>query len=93
MAQSSSEAVSKQNSAIKAQLAHVTSLVEEYCKLSTANADKSALTVEEQGLQSEVFTNTVQEAHKLLHTIKGPLDTVYCHFENVSSIPKHLKIN
>lgn len=78
------QAVAQQNAAIKEQLARVSSLVAQYTTASAANAGKKTLTVEEQGEQSRNHTAVVQETHKLLHAIKGPVDTVYCHFENVS---------
>ncbi|PGH32250.1 hypothetical protein GX50_04981 [[Emmonsia] crescens] len=83
MAQNTPQAVAQQNAAMKAQLAHVTSLVEEYCNLSTSLAGK-VLSIEESGKQSGIHTTVVQEAHKLLHYIKGPVDTLFCHFENVA---------
>ncbi|KAK2798205.1 hypothetical protein FQN51_007891 [Onygenales sp. PD_10] len=81
MVHNSPEAVAQQNAAMKAQLAHVTALVEEYCNISTAQAGKEC-TLEEKGKQSSDHTRIVQETHKLLHAIKGPLDTAFCHFEN-----------
>ncbi|KAL1966237.1 hypothetical protein VTN77DRAFT_4789 [Rasamsonia byssochlamydoides] len=83
MNQASPEEVSLQNAAIRQQLAHVTSLVEEYIEISTLNAGKT-LTIQEHGEQSRIHTIVVQETYKLLHAIKGPLDTVFCHFENVA---------
>ncbi|OJJ46002.1 hypothetical protein ASPZODRAFT_142639 [Penicilliopsis zonata CBS 506.65] len=74
--------VAAQNAAIRAQLAHVTALVEEYCAISTEQARLKELSIEQHGRQSGSHTAVVREAHKLLNTIKGPLDTVFCHFEN-----------
>ncbi|KAK2744921.1 hypothetical protein FQN55_006483 [Onygenales sp. PD_40] len=89
MVHNSPEAVAQQNAAMKAQLAHVTALVEEYCNISTAQAGKEC-TLEEKGKQSSDHTRIVQETHKLLHAIKGPLDTVFCHFENVRLLTQEL---
>ncbi|KAK2804504.1 hypothetical protein FQN50_006579 [Emmonsiellopsis sp. PD_5] len=75
MAHNSPEAVAQQNAAMKAQLAHVTGLVEEYCNISAGYAGKEC-TLEEKGKQSSAHTKVVQETNKLLHAIKGPLDTV-----------------
>ena len=79
------EAVAQQNAAIRAQLAHVTTLVEQYTSITAENAGKT-LTIAENGRQSGVHTDVVRETYKLLHAIKGPLDTVFCHFENVCCI-------
>ncbi|PGH11173.1 hypothetical protein AJ79_05015 [Helicocarpus griseus UAMH5409] len=83
MALNSPEAVAQQNAAMKAQLAHVTSLVNKYCNVATSLAGKE-LTIEEHVKQSGIHTTVVQEAHKLLNAIKGPVDTLFCHFENVA---------
>lgn len=83
MAHNSPEAVAQQNAAMKSQLAHVSALVEDYTQISTENAGKS-VSIEENGKQSAAHTAVVQETYKLLHAIKGPVDSVYSHFENVS---------
>jgi hypothetical protein len=86
MANNSPEAVAQQNAAMKAQLAHVTSLIEEYTRVSTGFAGKT-LTVQEHGQQTGILNAAVRETNKLLHAVKGPLGTVYCHVENVSHLP------
>lgn len=83
MAHNSPEAVAQQNAAMKSQLAHVSALVEDYTQISTENAGKS-VSIEENGKQSAAHTAVVQETYKLLHAIKGPVDSVYSHFENVA---------
>lgn len=85
MTHSSPEAISQQNAAIREQLSLVSSLVEQYTATTAANAGNSkTLTVQEHGEQSRIHTAVVQETQKLLHAIKGPVDSVYSHFENVN---------
>ncbi|KAL1966251.1 hypothetical protein VTN77DRAFT_4604 [Rasamsonia byssochlamydoides] len=77
------EQIAQQNAAIKQQLATVIALAEQYEKLSTQNAGKSD--VEGTKEVSSAHTALCTETQKLLRTVRGPLDFVWSHFENVAN--------
>lgn len=69
-----SDQIIQQNAAIKQQLATVIALAEQYEKASTQNSTKEV---------TSAHTALCAETHKLLRTVRGPLDSVWSHFENV----------
>lgn len=76
-----SDAVIERNAAIKARLSQVTDLIEELCDTSIAQAEDP--TLEENGQRNETHRAVVQEVWNLLYTIRGPVDSIFSHFENV----------
>ncbi|KAI9739699.1 MAG: hypothetical protein M1834_006418 [Cirrosporium novae-zelandiae] len=79
---SPADAVAQHIAAIRKQLKHVTALVDDFAAISTKNAGNDGIV--EKGEVTGSHTTLVQETHKLLNAVKGPLDTVFCHFENVA---------
>jgi hypothetical protein len=75
------EAVAAQNAAIQRALKSVSSLADSYNGISTKNVGKEGM--QEVGEVSEARNSLVMETWKLLRTIRGPVDTLFEHFENV----------
>lgn len=73
--------VIERNAVIKSRLSQVTGLIEELCDLSTAQTQDP--TLEENGQRSQTHRAVVEEVWKLLYTIRGPVDSIFSHFENV----------
>lgn len=73
--------VIERNAAIKARLSQVTDLIEELCNLSTAQSQDP--TLEENRQRNQTHRAVVEEVWKLLYTIRGPVDSIFSHFENV----------
>ncbi|KAJ5687575.1 hypothetical protein N7536_010194 [Penicillium majusculum] len=74
--------VIERNAAIKARLSQVTDLIEELCNLSTAQSQDP--TLEENGQRNQTHRAVVEEVWKLLYTIRGPVDSIFSHFENAA---------
>lgn len=77
----SPEQTAQRNAAIKQQLATVIALAEQYERISTQNAGKTG--IEETKQVTSAHTALCAETQKLLRTVKGPLDSVWSHIENV----------
>lgn len=74
--------VIERNAAIKTRLSQVTDLIEELCDLSITQGQDP--TLEENGQRNQTHRAVVEEVWKLLYTIRGPVDSIFGHFENVS---------
>lgn len=75
------ETIAQQNTAIKQALEETNALAERYSKISSRHADTS---IQEPGEIGEVHTALSLQTAKLLRTVRGPVDMIFSHFENVS---------
>ncbi|KAF2494859.1 O-methyltransferase [Lophium mytilinum] len=76
------EAVAAQNAAIQTALEGVSSLADSYKDISTKNVGKHGL--KDVGEVSEARNALVMETWKLLGAVRGPVDALFEHFENMS---------
>lgn len=75
------ETTSEQNAAIKQVLEETNALAEKYFKISSKHANGG---IQEPADIGEVHTALSLQTAKLLRTIRGPVDMIFSHFENVS---------
>ncbi len=78
------ESIAQQNASITEALQKVSEAADVFANVASKNAGLTGL--EPSGTVSEAKTTLVMETQKLLSTIRGPLDSVFVHFENVCSI-------
>lgn len=76
------ETIAQQNAAIKQALDETNALAEMYSKISSAHAGASG--TQEPGEIGKAHTALSLQTAKLLRTVRGPVDMVFSHFENVS---------
>lgn len=77
-----SEAVAGQNAAIQESLKDVSVAAESYAQISMKNVGQDGM--QETGEVGEARMALVLEAWKLLRAIRGPVDTLFEHFEKMS---------
>jgi hypothetical protein len=75
------EAIAQQNAAIQQALKETSALAEEYAKISSKYAGASG--IQESGEVSQAHTALSQQTAKLVRTVRGPVDMLFYHFENV----------
>ncbi len=75
------ESVAQQNAKIAEVLQRVSKASDIFTDVASKNAGLTGLEVS--GAVSEAKTTLVMETQKLLSTVRGPLDSVFVHFENV----------
>jgi hypothetical protein len=77
-------AVAEEIAALRQTLSKVSSAIDSYAEIATRNVgDKS---IAASGEVNEAHTALYMEARELLTTVRGPVDMVFSHFENVSSL-------
>lgn len=77
------ESVAQEIASLKRMLASVSEAIDSYAEIATKNVGKKDL--EALGEVSESHTSLFMVANELLRTVRGPLDMVFSHFENVRS--------
>lgn len=77
------EVVAQENAAIQEALEEVTAAAKAYAQVSSANAGKAGLV--EAGKVTESKTSLHLKAQRLLQAVRGPVDLVTSHQENVRS--------
>ena len=66
-------------------LKDVTAAVEKYTAIVPTNAENASVT--EKAEVSDAQTAMFRETTKLLLAVRGPVDMIFSHFENVSAVP------
>jgi hypothetical protein len=85
------EMVAQENAAIREALEDVTAAAKAYAQVSTANAGKAAIV--EAGEVTASKRSLQLKSQKLLETVRGPVDMVMVHQENVRSLLATLGYN
>jgi hypothetical protein len=75
------EIVAQENAAIQQALEEVRLAAEQHAQVSTKNAGKTGIT--ESGEVSESHRELFLKSHKLMRAVRGPVDMIFSHFENV----------
>ena len=83
------ESIAQQNAPIQQALKETSALAQEYSKISSKYADATG--IRESGEVSQAHTALFLQTAKLLRTVRGPVDMIYSHFENVRiSVPNNI---
>jgi hypothetical protein len=77
------EMVAQENAVIQVALEDVTSAAKAYAQVSSANASKTGIT--ESGEVTQSKRSLYLKSQRLIQAVRGPVDMIFCHQENVRS--------
>lgn len=84
MENGTAQSIAERVASLKGMLSQVSTAIDHYAEIATKNV--GARSIAQSGEIAEAHTALFMETNKLLRGVRGPLDMVFTHFENVSPL-------